>query len=82
MQLLSGPEPTIPSHWYFDADHYQRELKAIWYRQWVCVGREEALARPGDYLTTKIGDQGIIVTRTAITYGLFDLCHAGRKCVS
>ena len=65
MQLLSGPEPTIPSHWYFDADHYQRELKAIWYRQWVCVGREEALARPGDYLTTKIGDQGIIVTRTA-----------------
>ena len=63
MRLLSQPEPTIPSHWYFDADHYQRELKAIWYRQWVCVGREESLARPGDFFTAQIGDQGIIVTR-------------------
>jgi len=64
MSLLPAPEPTIPSHWYFDTDHYQRELKAVWYREWVCVGREEDLAGTGDYFTTQIGDQGIIVTRT------------------
>lgn len=64
MGLLERPEPTIPSHWYFDADHYQRELRAIWYRDWVCIGREEDLAKPGDYFTAEIGDQGLIVTRT------------------
>ena len=64
MTLLSKPEPTIPSHWYFDAEHYKRELETIWYQEWVCVGREDALARPGDYLTAEIGGQGIIVTRT------------------
>jgi Rieske 2Fe-2S family protein len=64
MSLLSKPEPTLPSHWYFDADHYQRELRAVWYREWLCVGREDALAKTGDYLSAEIGDQGIIVTRT------------------
>jgi Rieske 2Fe-2S family protein len=64
MPLLERPASTIPSHWYFDADHYQRELRAIWYRQWVCVGREENLEQTGDYFTTEIGDQGIIVTRS------------------
>ena len=63
MQLLSKPEPTIPSHWYFDTDHYQRELEAIWYRDWVCVGREDALPQQGDYFTAEIGNQGLIVTR-------------------
>lgn len=64
MGLLDQPKPTIPSHWYFDAGHYQRELDAVWYREWVCVGREEELERNGDYFTAEIGDQGIIVTRT------------------
>jgi Rieske 2Fe-2S family protein len=63
--LLERPESTIPSHWYFDADHYQRELKAVWYREWICVGREENLEKDGDYFTAEIGDQGIIVTRAA-----------------
>lgn len=64
MLLLDRPEPTIPSHWYFDADHYQRELKAIWYRDWICVGREESLLQSGDFITAGIGDQSIIVTRS------------------
>jgi len=63
MSLLNEPKTTIPSHWYFDADHYQRELEAIWYREWVCVGREEELEDNGDYFTTEIGDQNIIVLR-------------------
>ena len=65
MALLDRPASTIPSHWYFDADHYQRELRAVWYREWVCVGRGENLEQTGDYFTAEIGDQGIIVTRSA-----------------
>ncbi len=63
MALLDRPTPTIPSHWYYDDDHYQLELREIWYQQWICVGREEQLGRSGDYLTADIGDQSVIVTR-------------------
>ncbi|HKJ19135.1 MAG TPA: aromatic ring-hydroxylating dioxygenase subunit alpha [Woeseiaceae bacterium] len=84
MTLMDRPEPTLPSHWYFDAAHYQRELQTIWYRDWVCVGREDALAKPGDYFTVTIGDQNIIVTRTSDAFRAFhNTCrHRGAQICS
>lgn len=63
MRLLDEVKPTLPASWYYDGDHYRRELEAIWYRDWICVGRLEALSRPGDYFVAAVGDQQIIVTR-------------------
>src|ERR687897_2454974 len=63
MSLLTRTEATLPSLWYYDAAHYQRELDAIWYRDWVCVGRVDELPQPGDFLLAAIGNQSLIVTR-------------------
>ncbi|MDH4109111.1 MAG: aromatic ring-hydroxylating dioxygenase subunit alpha [Gammaproteobacteria bacterium] len=63
MSVLDKIEPTLPSAWYYDADHFRRELEAIWYREWVCVGRLEQVTRPGDYFVAGIGTQRVIVTR-------------------
>lgn len=63
MAALKEIRNSLPSHWYFDPAHYQRELEAIWYRDWVCVGREELIWKPGDYFVAGLGDQSIIVTR-------------------
>jgi len=63
MRLLSEVRPTLPASWYYDGGHFKRELEAIWYRDWVSVGRMEALQRPGDFFVAVIGDQEIIVTR-------------------
>ena len=65
MSQLPGVRPSLPASWYYDPEHYRRELENIWYRDWVCVGRAESLARQGDYLTAGIGDQNVIVTRNA-----------------
>ena len=61
--LLAGGEPTLPSQWYFDPEHHARELRCIWYRSWVCVGRAEEIPAPRDYLVAEIGDQAIVVAR-------------------
>lgn len=63
MPVLSKTQPTLPSSWYYDGDHYLAELEAIWYRDWVCVGRLEEIQRPGDYFLADIGSQRLIVTR-------------------
>ncbi|MEX2496376.1 MAG: aromatic ring-hydroxylating dioxygenase subunit alpha [Woeseia sp.] len=63
MSLLTRTEATLPSHWYYDAAHYQRELESIWYCDWVCVGRVDELPEPGDYLLAAIGNQSLIATR-------------------
>ncbi|WP_066049359.1 aromatic ring-hydroxylating dioxygenase subunit alpha [Halioglobus sp. HI00S01] len=60
--LTEGRE-SLPSTWYRDADHYQRELRAIWYRQWMYVDRVDSLPDPGNYRIVQIGDQSIIVLR-------------------
>ena len=59
---LPGVRPSLPASWYYDPDHYRRELDAVWYREWVCVGRIDSLQREGDYFTARIGDQNVIVT--------------------
>jgi phenylpropionate dioxygenase-like ring-hydroxylating dioxygenase large terminal subunit len=63
MTLLTELKPTLPSTWYFDPQQYADELRAVWYRDWVCVGRLEDVPETGDYRVVEIGDQRLIVTR-------------------
>jgi len=65
MKTLDRARPTLPASWYHDSAHYTRELEAIWYRDWICVGRAEALPQPGAYTVVSIGTQSVVVTRTA-----------------
>jgi glycine betaine catabolism A len=64
---VTGPsrriEPSLPAAWYFDPAQHQQELERIWYRHWVYVGRADAIARPLDYLTHRIGTQVVLVLR-------------------
>jgi Rieske 2Fe-2S family protein len=55
--------PSLPSACYYDAAHYARELREIWYRNWLFVGRAAELPAPRDFLTYEIGDQNILLLR-------------------
>ncbi len=63
MSLLDRIVESLPADWYHDAVQYARELEAVWYRDWVCVGRVEELPEAGDYFLVEIGAERIIVTR-------------------
>ena len=63
MALLERTTPTLPSAWYYDPAQYARELEAVWYRDWVCVGRAEELREAGDYFIAEVGDARLVVTR-------------------
>ncbi|HIG60687.1 MAG TPA: aromatic ring-hydroxylating dioxygenase subunit alpha [Gammaproteobacteria bacterium] len=57
-------QSSLPVELYLDPVVYQEELRNVWYRQWLYVGRADQLPRPGDYILQTIGDQSIIVTRS------------------
>jgi len=63
MALLKHTTASLPSRWYYDAAQYARELEAIWYRDWVCVGRDEDLREAGEYFVAAVGDESLVVTR-------------------
>jgi len=54
---------TLPSVFYFDREHHERELRRIWHRQWLLVGRADTVAAVGDYRVVNAGDQSVIITR-------------------
>jgi Rieske 2Fe-2S family protein len=63
MALLDRTVPTLPSDWYYDPAQYARELEAVWYRDWICVGRAEELREPGDYVVVTVGAESLVLTR-------------------
>lgn len=55
----------MPSHYYFDPDIFKQELNTVWRSTWQMVGREEELSQVGDYLTCTLGEESILIVRTA-----------------
>ena len=47
------------------ADLFDLEMIRVFGRSWVWLGDTEDLQEPGDFLTGTIGDQSVLVVRTA-----------------
>jgi len=62
MTLLDRMTASLPAAWYYDPAQYARELEAIWYRDWICVGRLEDLTAAGDYFVVPVGGESLILT--------------------
>ena len=79
---LDEAASTLPMAWYYDRDHYERELERIWSRKWLYLCREESLAEPRAYRTLAIGSQKIWVARTDENelVGYYNTCrHRGSQ---
>lgn len=54
---------TLPGKYYTSPDVFQQELEQIFYESWICCGREEKIARPGEYFVQEIGTESLIIIR-------------------
>ncbi len=54
---------TLPARWYTDPAYFARERERIIQRTWQYVGLLELLARPGDFLSCRVGEVPIVVVR-------------------
>jgi len=68
---------TIPSAWYTDERIYELELKTVFAGSWQMVGRIDQVTTPGDFLTTAIGNDPVVVVRGADNElrGFFNVCR-------
>ena len=53
----------LPGRYYASEEVFEAETQRIFYGRWVCVGREEQIPNPGDYLLVTVGEESIIVLR-------------------
>ena len=55
---------TLPPVCYTDREFFEFEKEALFNHEWLCVGRESWVANPGDYFTTSIVGEPVVVVRT------------------
>jgi Rieske 2Fe-2S family protein len=60
---LKQLEEGLPSRFYYDPGQYERELQALWYRNWIYLCRAGTLAEKRSFRTFAIGSQSILVLR-------------------
>lgn len=59
--MASDDAYSLPSHYYTDPAILELELERIFYRAWNLAGYTSQLRAPGDYITSRVGGESIIV---------------------
>src|SRR6185295_16360518 len=68
---------TIPSSWYTNKDLYELELQTVFTNSWQLAARRDQLEQPGNFVTTNIGTEPIVVVRgnDNVLRGFFNVCR-------
>jgi glycine betaine catabolism A len=76
-------ETSLPGASYTAKREFIQEREAALFRDWFCIGREEALGHPGDYLAVDVAGESILVVRNGdVLAGFYNLCrHRGSRLV-
>jgi Rieske 2Fe-2S family protein len=77
---LEEHAPGLPAACYFEARRHELELRKIWLRNWIYVGRGSELASPRAYRTFEVGDQRVLLLRddAGLLQGFHNTCrHRG-----
>ncbi|HLI79104.1 MAG TPA: aromatic ring-hydroxylating dioxygenase subunit alpha [Candidatus Binataceae bacterium] len=54
---------TLPARWYTNNAVFAAEKERIFHRSWQYVGHAGQVAKPGDFITTKLGDIPVVIAR-------------------
>src|SRR5688500_12630896 len=76
------PRPTLSGADYTSKEVYDEERERIRGGDWVCPGREEEVANPGDYLVRDLTGESVFITRDleGELHGFYNVCsHRGTK---
>lgn len=67
---------TIPSSWYTDARIFQLEQQTVFSHSWQVAARLDQLKQPGDYVTTDIGGEPVVIVlgSDGRIRGFFNVC--------
>ncbi|MFC3205955.1 aromatic ring-hydroxylating oxygenase subunit alpha [Aquamicrobium soli] len=76
------PGFSLEQPFYTDPDYFKVDMDLIWYRDWLFVGHDCEIARPGSYFTVQIGIYSVVVVRgqDGVIRALHNTCrHRGSR---
>jgi glycine betaine catabolism A len=73
---------TLPQCYFTRPEVFAQEQAQIFAKQWVLVGHQSQLAKPGDYFVATVSDESLIVLRDqdSVVRGFYNVCrHRGTR---
>jgi len=58
-----NPETALEREFYCSEEDYRIDLEMIWYRDWLFVGHDCEVEKPGNYMTVQIGEYPVLIVR-------------------
>jgi len=80
--VMPADARTLPARYYTDPEYFARELDTFFRERWICVGRTEEVATPGQFVRREVAGDSIIVTRSSdgILRAFHNVCrHRGTR---
>jgi phenylpropionate dioxygenase-like ring-hydroxylating dioxygenase large terminal subunit len=59
----TGDAPMLPRECYTAEAFFEFERETVFATSWICVGRAEQIAKPGDYLAVEVAGEPLLVVR-------------------
>lgn len=54
---------TLAGHYFTSRDIFTEEMERVFCRRWLCIGRQDEISHPGDFIVREIGGESIIILR-------------------
>jgi Rieske 2Fe-2S family protein len=81
-EVMPQGATTLPAAYYVDEEYFRREMSVLFGRMWLCAGRAESVARPGQFFVREVLGESVIVTRaqSGVVQAFYNVCrHRGTK---
>ena len=75
---------TYPVEAFVSPEYARAEADRLWSKVWQVAGRVEEIPKPGDYITYEVGEDSILIVRTAASAikAYHNVCpHRGRRLI-
>ncbi len=57
------PGYTLDQPFYIDNDYFQQDLNEIWYKDWLFIGHDCEVPKPGNFMTVQVGAYPVVIVR-------------------
>jgi len=81
-ETFAAGAKTLPQRYFVSPDLFEQEQEKIFSKQWMLVGHQSQIAKPGDYFVQDVIGESLIVIRdkSGEIHGFFNVCrHRGTR---
>jgi glycine betaine catabolism A len=84
IETFTAGAKSLAQRYFVSPEIFAQEQKEIFSKQWVLVGHQNQIANAGDYFTTEVGGESLIIVRDkrGAIHGFYNVCrHRGSRLI-